>query len=255
MIQFKCPQCGHGIKVAEAFAGKKGKCPGCQKLIEVPQSSASSDVGLVPMDEDRPAKKPVAAQKKPAPAAPAKSPPGRSKPPAPPPSEEVVEVVEEVEEDVEVVEEELPRQGKKRPVEEDMDEDLEVVEREEERPRKGARRPARAEEADEEDQPEEDEDDRPRRRKKKGRRGEWADCPECGCPGHAEKVRYTFWGGILAPALFSIVECNKCGTRYNGKTGNYYTVGMIIYLVVAFLLIAGIFGLAAFIYFNNIRVN
>lgn len=282
MIQFKCSHCGHGIKVAEAFAGKKGKCPGCQKLVEVPKSSASSDIGLVPMDEDAAVKQaaPAAAQKKPVPAA-------RPKPPAPP-ADDVIEVVEEVEEDVEVVEEEPPRKGKKRPVADDVEEDIEVVEEgpprrkrrptedeedeEEERPPKRPRRPARDEEEEEEDdrprkgkkrivaaeeeedQPEEEEEERPRRRKK-GRRGEWADCPECGCPGHAEKVRYTFWGGILAPKLFSIVECNKCGTRYNGKSGNHYTVGMIIYLVVAFLIIAAIFGLAAFIYISNIRVN
>jgi hypothetical protein len=241
MIQFKCQQCGHAIKVGDAFAGKKGKCPHCKNPVEVPRSAASSDVGLVPVDEDGPAQKP-AAPKKPA-AVPAKSPAVKAGPPAaarskaPPPDEvvEVVEEVEEVEEDVEVVVEEAPRK-KRRPADDE----------EEDRPRAGKKHAV----AEDEDEPEEDEGDRPRR-KKKGRRGEWADCPECGCPGHAEKVKYTWWGGILAPALFSIVECNKCGSRYNGKSGKNYTVGMILYLAFFTLVIGGLFFLAGYILWSR----
>lgn len=277
MIRFKCPKCAASIKVADEFAGKKGKCPSCRNVVEVPKSAAASGVDLVPMNEAKPrAPKPAAVkppfpaaiQKKPAPAATSRTPPAKPGPPPKPkrPAQEVeeVEVVEEVEEEVEVVEEAPRRKPRKRPMDDDDDveEDIEVVEEsprkrkrprdeededEEERPRRGRR--AAAEEEDDEPE-EEDEEDRPKKHGKKNRkRGEYADCPECGCPGHAEKVSYTWWGSFWAPKMFKIVECNKCGTRYNGKTGGSYTLGMIIYLVVAFLIIGGIFGLAAWIAF------
>src|SRR5205823_3475297 len=108
-----------------------------------------------------------------------------------------------------------------------------------EAPRK--KKPARDEEEDEDDRPrkkrdrdeeeEEEEDDRPRKKKKK-RRGEYADCPNCGCRGDATMVGFTWWGGLLGPRLFTHVRCNRCGTCYNGKHGDYNTTRIAIYVAV-----------------------
>jgi hypothetical protein len=35
-IQFHCPTCKRKLRAPEASAGKKGKCPGCQKMFQVP---------------------------------------------------------------------------------------------------------------------------------------------------------------------------------------------------------------------------
>jgi hypothetical protein len=78
-------------------------------------------------------------------------------------------------------------------------------------------------------------------------------CPKCGNQ-NAKKVNYTWWGGLLAPRLFSLVKCNVCGTEYNGKTGQSSRRTMIIYQVVAFataFCICGGFGVLAVIINNQ----
>lgn len=278
MIHFKCQHCGASINVPEQYAGKKGKCPSCKQLVEVP-SAVAKDSGLVPMKQESPARKtPPAKQpaavtarppagKQPAqPAAAPKPAPAKPKRPAPPEDDvEVAEVVEEVEV-VEAIEEQVTaKKPRPRAAEQEAD-DVEVVEddeppkarkrpgkEEKEPPHKGRKQPASDEdevEAEVAEVEEEDEEDQPRRRGKKGKRKAegWAECPNCGAAGDAKKVKYTWWGGVLAPKMFAIVRCNQCGTSYNGRSGKYCTVGMIIYLSVGILLVAAIFGLAAGIY-------
>jgi hypothetical protein len=103
------------------------------------------------------------------------------------------------------------------------------------------RRPVQSDDDDDDDQPrrrrldedneDEEGEDRPRRRRR-SRRGKYAECPNCGCPGHATRVGFTWWGGVLGPALFTHVRCRDCATCYNGKTGNYNTTAIAIYLSV-----------------------
>ncbi|NQU25821.1 MAG: hypothetical protein HQ567_31420 [Candidatus Nealsonbacteria bacterium] len=47
---------------------------------------------------------------------------------------------------------------------------------------------------------------------------------------------WTFWGGALGPAMLHHVRCLGCGTKYNGKTGNYNTTGITIYMVISSLI-------------------
>jgi hypothetical protein len=155
--------------------------------------------------------------------------PGARAAPAPPkpPPRPVVPAVDEVEE---AVEEAPPRPrkpavpavkaGKPR---RDEDEDVEDIEE--------------VQEAPDEDE-EEEEDDRPRKMRRKGRKrgrwhGEWADCPNCGAPGDATRLTYTFWGGFIGPMIINTVRCNQCGTTYNGKHGDYNTTRIIIYYAVS----------------------
>jgi hypothetical protein len=82
------------------------------------------------------------------------------------------------------------------------------------------------------------EDDRPRRRRSRFR-GEYADCPNCGAPGDAYKVGFTWWGGIVGPAIISCVRCNRCGTNYNGTHGDYNGKRILIYSLVVYGIVFG----------------
>jgi uncharacterized RDD family membrane protein YckC len=54
-IKFACPYCDTVSSVPESFAGKKGKCPSCQKLIEVPDPTG----GATPAADEVPADAPT----------------------------------------------------------------------------------------------------------------------------------------------------------------------------------------------------
>ena len=41
MIRFNCSSCGKLVQVSDEYAGKSGKCPHCQALMEVPQASTA----------------------------------------------------------------------------------------------------------------------------------------------------------------------------------------------------------------------
>jgi uncharacterized Zn finger protein len=73
---------------------------------------------------------------------------------------------------------------------------------------------------------------------------EYASCPNCGSVD-VHKVKYTWWGGLVGPALFKHVKCNQCGTTYNGKTGQSNTTNIIIYSVVGFVVACGLCGVLA----------
>lgn len=57
----------------------------------------------------------------------------------------------------------------------------------------------------------------------------YAPCPQCNGT-HAEKVRFTWWGGVLGPKLLSHVKCVGCGKAYNGKTGIDNNTKIAIYM-------------------------
>ncbi len=77
-------------------------------------------------------------------------------------------------------------------------------------------------------------------------------CPACGSRG-SNKVSWTWWGGILGPRMCNHVRCNQCGTAYNGKTGNYNTTAIAVYLGVSFALGFGILILIALAGFFGAR--
>ena len=80
---------------------------------------------------------------------------------------------------------------------------------------------------------------------------QYAPCPQCGST-NAAKVKYTWWGGALGPAMFTHVKCNNCGTQYNGKTGKSNQNSIIIYVLTTFVLafcVCG--GFAALSFFLN----
>lgn len=59
----------------------------------------------------------------------------------------------------------------------------------------------------------------------------YAPCPKCNAVG-AQKMSFTWWGGVLGPKLMTHVKCPQCSYAYNGKTGQSNTTNIIIYSVV-----------------------
>ncbi|HEY0427252.1 MAG TPA: hypothetical protein VGC76_05560 [Pyrinomonadaceae bacterium] len=69
---------------------------------------------------------------------------------------------------------------------------------------------------------------------------EYASCPKCR-GAKAEKVSFTWWGGILGPKLFSHVRCLLCGATYNGKSGKDNTINILLYLLFVLAISFGAF--------------
>ncbi|MCX6665465.1 MAG: hypothetical protein NT038_05325 [Euryarchaeota archaeon] len=61
---------------------------------------------------------------------------------------------------------------------------------------------------------------------------EYKPCPKCGS-SDLYKVEYSWWGGLVGPALVHQVRCKKCGKIYNGATGTDITKKIIIFIIIA----------------------
>lgn len=69
--------------------------------------------------------------------------------------------------------------------------------------------------------------------------GEYVACPRCQRPD-PEKVKFTWWGGVIGPKMLSHVKCQTCGLAYNGKSGQSNTTGIVIYSIIVFIIFFGI---------------
>jgi hypothetical protein len=58
-------------------------------------------------------------------------------------------------------------------------------------------------------------------------------------------VGFTWWGGMIGPAILSHVRCGRCGAAYNDKTGQSNTTAIIIYSVVVLSIVFGLMALVA----------
>ena len=67
---------------------------------------------------------------------------------------------------------------------------------------------------------------------------EYAPCPFCNAR-NAEKIKFTWWGGLLGPKLLKHVKCLGCGKGYNGKTGKDNTTNIVIYSIVVAVVVLG----------------
>ena len=79
---------------------------------------------------------------------------------------------------------------------------------------------------------------------------DFAPCPKCNAAS-AERVKFTWWGGVLGPKLLTHVKCSNCGSKYNGKSGKDNTKGIVVYSLVIAILAFGLMsvmfaGLAIF---------
>lgn len=65
---------------------------------------------------------------------------------------------------------------------------------------------------------------------------EFEPCPECESE-NATRVKFTWWGGLIGPRLFTHVKCDDCGTTFNGRTGKSNNVAIALYLIVPAVLV------------------
>ena len=45
MIHFQCKHCGHPVRIPDAHAGKRGRCPACKGIVTVPYGEAEAAGG------------------------------------------------------------------------------------------------------------------------------------------------------------------------------------------------------------------
>lgn len=209
MIKFSCSQCGKNITAPDHFAGKRGKCPGCKQPVNIPSAEDDVETEFDAVEESGfEVVDDDAVTTKPAARASAKPTGIRAKPK----DDDDIPVAEAVED-----EDDEPR-----------------------RPRR--RRPA----DDYDDDDEDDYDDRPRRRRSRGGaregRSGYYTCPDCGADA-AERVSFTWWGGLIGPAMLSHVRCRNCGTTYNGKSGRSNNTAIAIYVGVSLAISLAVFVL------------
>ena len=43
MIRFNCTYCGRGVRVANICAGRQGRCPECNRVVQIPVTSTDGD--------------------------------------------------------------------------------------------------------------------------------------------------------------------------------------------------------------------
>ena len=68
---------------------------------------------------------------------------------------------------------------------------------------------------------------------------EYVPCPACGAPD-PERMKFTWWGGAVGPKILNHVKCRACGNKFNGKSGQSNTNGIIIYSVVVGVIAFGL---------------
>ena len=68
---------------------------------------------------------------------------------------------------------------------------------------------------------------------------QYAPCPKCNATT-AEKMSFTWRGGVIGPKVLSHVKCGSCSAQYNGKSGKDNTTGIIIYSVVVGAIVLGL---------------
>ena len=42
MIHFQCEHCGHAVRVPTRYAGKKGRCPACKNIVDIPSQDTDA---------------------------------------------------------------------------------------------------------------------------------------------------------------------------------------------------------------------
>jgi transposase-like protein len=65
-------------------------------------------------------------------------------------------------------------------------------------------------------------------------------CPQCNSLNVAA-VSYTWWGGFIGPKLLKHTKCNDCKFTYNRKTRQSNTTPIILYSVIIFVVVFGIY--------------
>ena len=68
-------------------------------------------------------------------------------------------------------------------------------------------------------------------------------CPQCRRT-NVRKVGFTLWGGFLGPIMFNHIECQGCGTTYNGKTGKSNAAAIAVYVAVSIVVVLILYAIS-----------
>jgi hypothetical protein len=63
-----------------------------------------------------------------------------------------------------------------------------------------------------------------------------SNCPKCNSTS-INKVKWTWWGGVVGPALINSTKCESCGHTFNGETGKSNTTAIVIYSAVILVIV------------------
>ena len=69
-----------------------------------------------------------------------------------------------------------------------------------------------------------------------------ASCPACGSPD-VKKLSYSSQGGFIWTPFLNFMKCRKCGTRFDGKTGQLDPQVPKVMRVISVVIILGFLGL------------
>jgi len=72
-------------------------------------------------------------------------------------------------------------------------------------------------------------------------------CPKCSSES-IKRVKWTWWGGVLGPALINSTKCESCGHTFNGNTGKSNTTAIVVYsivLIVIAFVVSMLIGIAS----------
>ena len=66
--------------------------------------------------------------------------------------------------------------------------------------------------------------------------GKYIACPNCN-GREAKRIKWTWWGSVYGPKLFTHVRCVDCGYCFNGKTGDNNIIPAVLFVVIPLALI------------------
>jgi rubredoxin len=70
-------------------------------------------------------------------------------------------------------------------------------------------------------------------------------CPSCG-GRDAEKVTFSWWGGMLGPRMIKQVRCRQCRSTFRGDSGKPDTGFIVGYVIVTGVIALGVIVLFFF---------
>lgn len=75
--------------------------------------------------------------------------------------------------------------------------------------------------------------------------GDGPACPKCSS-NQTKVVKYTWWGGVLAPKLMNLQKCDACNFLYNRNTRKSVTTAIWVYnIVVIVVTLSIVFAVAS----------
>ena len=79
---------------------------------------------------------------------------------------------------------------------------------------------------------------------------QYVPCPRCQSE-EVSRVAFSWWGGLVGPAMFNHCKCARCAATFNGKTGASNTTAIAVYVIVTMIVVLAAAGLV-FLYLPSL---